>query len=153
MDDHEFILGFIAFYLMPYQNYPIKQGRDYFLNEAMIRINKMSQEQLDEVENKFKFAINTAYSIFDKYAFRKIFNPNQKMQPLNKSLFEAWSVVFSKLNEQKAELLKQRKDKVRNAFVNYIEQDEEFVKSISQAAEKVNYRFQTIEKIVREALS
>ncbi|MFH7025439.1 MAG: DUF262 domain-containing protein [Heteroscytonema crispum UTEX LB 1556] len=153
MDDHEFILGFIAFYLMPYQNYPIKQGRDYFLNEAMIKINKMSQEQLNEVENKFKFAIITAYSIFDKYAFRKIFNPHQKMQPLNKSLFEAWSVVFSKLNEQEAELLKQRKDKVRNAFINCIEQDEEFVKSISQAADKVNYRFQIIEKIVREALS
>lgn len=153
MDDHEFVLGFIAFYLMPYETYPIKHGRDYFLNEAMIKINKMNQYQLSEVEDKFKFAIMTAYSVFGKYAFRKIFNDNLKMQPLNKSLFEAWSVTFSKLNKQEAELLKQRKDKVINEFVRYIEQDEEFVKSISQAADKVNYRFRTIEKIVREALS
>lgn len=152
MDDHEFVLGFIAFYLMPYKTYPIKHGRDYFLNEAMIRINQMTQYQLSEIEQKFKFAIMTAYSVFGKYAFRKIFNNNPKMQPLNKSLFEAWSVTFSKLNKQEAELLAQRKDKVINEFVRYIEHDEEFVKSISQAADKVNYRFQTIEKIVREVL-
>ncbi|RAM48443.1 MAG: DUF262 domain-containing protein [Hapalosiphonaceae cyanobacterium JJU2] len=152
MDDHEFVLGFIAFYLMPYETYPIKHGRDYFLNEAMIRINKMTQYQLSEIEHKFKFAIMTASSVFGKYAFRKIFNNNQKMQPLNKSLFEAWSVTFSKLNDQEAKLLIQRKDKVINEFVRYIEEDDEFVKSISQAADKVNYRFNKIEKIVREAL-
>ncbi|MBD2299893.1 DUF262 domain-containing protein [Nostoc sp. FACHB-190] len=152
MDDHEFVLGFIAFYLMPYETYLTKHGRDYFLNEAMIRINKMTQDKLYEIEDKFKFAIMTAYSVFDKYSFRKIFNDNQKMQPINKALFEVWSVTFSKLNKQEAELLKQRKDKVINEFIKYIEQDEEFVKSISQAADKVNYRFQTIEKIVRDAL-
>lgn len=152
MDDHEFVLGFIAFYLMPYETYSIKYGRDYFLNEAMRKLNKMTQVQLSEIENIFNFSIMTAYSIFGEYAFRKIFNNNPKMQPLNKSLFETWSVTFSKLNKQDAELLKQRKDKLINEFVRYIEQDEEFVKSISQAADKVNYRFQTIEKIVREVL-
>ncbi|MCA1995147.1 MAG: DUF262 domain-containing protein, partial [Coleofasciculus sp. S288] len=30
MDDHEFVLGFIAFLLTPYTDYPIKEGRDYF---------------------------------------------------------------------------------------------------------------------------
>ncbi|OCQ89021.1 hypothetical protein BCD64_04590 [Nostoc sp. MBR 210] len=153
MDDHEFILGFIAFYLMPYQNYPIKNGRDYFLNEAMIKINGMLNEQLYEIENKFKFAMKTAYSVFQKYAFRKILRNNKKMQPLNKSLFESWSVVFSKLTEKEAEILKERKDKVINLFIKYMENDIEFVNSISQAANKINYRFQTIEKIVREVLS
>ncbi|BBD59575.1 hypothetical protein NIES2109_23630 [Nostoc sp. HK-01] len=152
MDDHEFVLGFIAFYLMPYETYSIKYGRDYFLNEAMRKLNKMTQDQLFEIENRFNFAIMTAYSIFGEYAFRKILNNNPKMQPLNKSLFETWSVTFSKLNKHDAELLKQRKEQLINEFVRYIEQDEEFVKSISQAADKVNYRFQTIERIVREAL-
>ncbi|WP_373462097.1 MULTISPECIES: DUF262 domain-containing protein [unclassified Calothrix] len=153
MDDHEFILGFIAFSLMPYQDYPIQKGRDYFLNEAMIKINQMIDEQLDKLEQKFKFTMELAYSIFGKYAFRKILKNTKKMQPLNKSLFEAWSVVLSNLNEQEADLIKQRKNKVVNTFIEYIDKDDEFVKSISQAADKVNYRFNTIKQIVQKALS
>jgi hypothetical protein len=153
MDDHEFILGFIAFYLMPYQDYPTKKGRDYFLNEAMIKINNMDKINLDKVEYKFQQSMITANYIFGKYAFRKIFKNNKKMQPLNKSLFEAWSVVLSQLNLEKIELLKQRKQQVIDKFINYIEKDDEFVKSISQAAEKINYRFSTIKQIVQEVLS
>jgi hypothetical protein len=152
MDDHEFVLGFIAFYLTSYQNYPIKKGRDFFLNEAMIKINKMNSQQLEEIENKFKYSMITARSIFGKYAFRKVFKDSKKMQPLNKSLFEAWSVVLSKIKYEEVPVLQKRNDLVINKFMHYIEKDEEFAKSISQAAEKVNYRFMTIEKIIQEVL-
>lgn len=50
MDDHEFVLGFIAFLLTPYTDYPIREGRDYFLNEAMGKINSMDAEGLNEIE-------------------------------------------------------------------------------------------------------
>lgn len=153
MDDHEFILGFIAFYLTPYQDYPTKEGRDYFLNEAMIKINKMEQIKLDDIEYKFKNSMTVASSIFGQYAFRKIFKNNKKMQPLNKSLFEAWSVVLSQLSLEKIELLKKRKQQVIDKFIDCIEKDSEFVKSISQAAEKINYRFSTINQIVQEVIS
>ncbi len=156
MDDHEFVLGFIAFYLTSYKEYPIKQGRDYFLNEAMIKINRMNAEQLDNIENKFRYSMILADSIFEEHAFRKnINNPTKKQpkQPLNKSLFEAWSVIFSKLTNQQAELLRQRKKILINTFANYIDKDKEFVKSISQAANKVDYRFNTIEEIIQEVLS
>jgi hypothetical protein len=145
MDDHEFVLGFIAFYLTSYQNYPIKKGRDFFLNEAMIKINKMNSQQLEEIENKFKYSMITARSIFGKYAFRKVFKDSKKMQPLNKSLFEAWSVVLSKIKYEEVPVLQKRNDLVINKFMHYIEKDEEF-------AEKVNYRFMTIEKIIQEVL-
>lgn len=94
-----------------------------------------------------------ASSIFGKYAFRKIFKSNKKMLPLNKSLFEAWSVVLSQLSLEKIELLKKRKQQVIDKFIDCIEKDDEFVKSISQAAEKINYRFSIINQIVQEALS
>ncbi|MDJ0618853.1 MAG: DUF262 domain-containing protein [Calothrix sp. MO_192.B10] len=153
MDDHEFVLGFIAFYLTSYKKYPIKQGRDYFLNEAMIKINHMNTEELDVIGSKFKFSMTLAYSIFGEYAFRKILKNAKKKPPLNKSLFEAWSVVLSNLTNQEAELLKQRSNILKNTFALYIETDEEFVKSISQAADKVDYRFEKIEEIIQEVLS
>ena len=153
MDDHEFVLGFIAFYLTSYKKYPIKKGRDYFLNEAMIEINNMNIEKLDIIENKFKFSMTLAYSIFGQYAFRKIIKNTTKRKPLNKSLFEAWSVILSKLTNQEAQLLKQRKNIVVDKFVKYIEKDKEFLQSISQAANKIDYRFNKIEEIIQEVLS
>jgi hypothetical protein len=153
MDDHEFVLGFVAFSMTPYMDYPIKEGRDYFLNEAMSKINSMNAEELNEIEKKFIKSMNAAYSIFGKYAFRKIIKNNSKQQPLNKSLFEAWSVSLSQLNNEEIEILKERKKELVDKFINYIDKNDEFVKSISQAAEKVSYRFGTIEKIIQEVLS
>lgn len=37
--------------------------------------------------------------------------------------------------------------------MKYVDHDEEFFKSISQAAEKVTYRFNTIKKVITEVLS
>lgn len=153
MDDHEFVLGFIAFLLTPYTDYPVKEGRDYFLNEAMGKINRMAINDLNAIEQQFVSSMNDAYAIFGKHAFRKILKNTPKKQPLNKALFEAWSVSLSQLNDEEIKILKQRHEDVINKFINYIDKDEEFVKSISQAAGKVSYRFCIIEKIIQEVLS
>ncbi|MDF5720519.1 MAG: DUF262 domain-containing protein, partial [Rhizonema sp. PD37] len=121
MDDHEFILGFVAFYLTPYKDYPIKQGRDFFLNESMLKINAMSQKQLNEIAECFQSTMITANYIFGKYAFRKVFRNHKKLQPLNKSLFEAWSVILSKINSEEIEILKNQKELLLDKFISYIE--------------------------------
>lgn len=153
MDDHEFVLGFVAFLLMPYQDYNVKEGRDYFLNEAMAKINKMKTEELNDIEYKFLRSLKAAYSIFEGNAFRKIIENQEKKQPLNKALFEVWSVTLSKLNDQEIKILKQRKHKLIQEFVSYSENDTNFFHSISQASEKVSYRFEVVEKIVQTVLS
>ena len=153
MDDHEFVLGFVAFFLTPYQDYNVKEGRDYFFNEAMAKINKMKTKELDDIECQFLRSLKAAYSIFKENSFRKIIKNQEKKQPLNKALFEVWSVTLSKLNDPKLEILKQRKDKLIQEFVSYSENDAEFFHSISQASEKVSYRFEIVEKIVQTVLS
>lgn len=153
MEDHEFILGFLAFTLTSYKNYPIKKGRDYFLNEAMIKINKLTSQELNILESQFIRAMNTAFTIFGKYAFRKMSNKHTKKYPINKALFEAWSVNITKLNRQEIDILQQRRENLIDKFIYYIDNDDEFVRSISQAANKIQYRFTTIEKIIQEVLS
>lgn len=153
MDDHEFILGFIAFLSTPYDRYPVKEGRDYFLNEAMKKINKMSCNELKILEEKFKKTMDIAYDIFGNLAFRKIIRKNIRKQQLNKSLFESWSFHISQLDNREIELLKQRKETVKDIFVDYIENDESFLMSISQASYKISYRFQIIGEIIQKALS
>lgn len=152
MDDREFVLGFIAFALTSYKDYPNKKGRDYFLNEAMIKINNMEIQELDLIANKFALAMNTAWNIFGNNAFRKISIKNKRKYPVNKALFECWAVIFSNLTEQEIDRLKKRKQEIIDKFIYYIDHDNEFGKSISQAANKITYRFNIIEKIIQEVL-
>jgi hypothetical protein len=153
MDDHEFVLGFVAFILTPYQDYPAQKGRDYFLNEAMDKINKMDIERENEIEDKFKIAMKVAMDLFGDSAFRKLSKKSKRKYPINKALFEAWSVTLSQLSYQEIETLKQRKEILKNKFIEYLDKDKEFLDSVSQAANKVEYRFMTIEKIIQEVLS
>jgi hypothetical protein len=151
MDDQEFILGFFAFKLTSYKEY--QDGRDLFLTQALSKANNLSESELDKLKNDFLKTMITASNIFGTNAFRKLSNKAKKQQPLNKSLFEAWSVNLSQLSDDEINLIKTRKQDLIDRFIYHVDNDQDFFKSISQAAEKVQYRFTTIEKIIRETLS
>lgn len=94
-----------------------------------------------------------AFDIFGDNAFRKLSYKNEKKYPLNKPLFEAWSVHLSELNEQEIKKLKNNKKELVDKFIRQSDNDKEFLESISQAASKIEYRFSSIEKIIKEVLS
>ncbi|MEA5583461.1 DUF262 domain-containing protein, partial [Nodularia harveyana UHCC-0300] len=97
MDDREFVVGFLAFYLISYQEYQY-ETRESFLSKALSKINSLSQEEIKKIEADFKKAMIAAFDIFNKNAFRKLSNKTKRKFPLNKSLFEVWSVNFSRLS-------------------------------------------------------
>ncbi|KST66986.1 DUF262 domain-containing protein [Mastigocoleus testarum] len=150
MDDREFILGFLAFKLTSYKKHQ-DGDRDTFLNQGLVKANQLSEIELNNIENDFKKAMIAAFDIFGDNAFRKQ-SSNKRKFPLNKALFEAWSVNLSELNEQKIETLKIHKKELIRKFISKSDNDKEFLASISQAANKVEYRFSTIEKIIQEVL-
>ena len=152
MDDREFTLGFLAFKITNYQEYE-NGNRDAFFNNALAKANKLSQDELDKIKSDFIKAMITAFEVFEDNAFRKISKKKPRKYPLNKALFEVWSVTLSNLNNNQIEVLEKRRQKLINIFTNYLDQDREFFKSVSQAANKVNYRFETVEKIIKEVLS
>jgi hypothetical protein len=148
MDDHEFILGFMAFTLNNYGDYPVRKGRNYFLHEGMKQLNKIDSNLIKEIKNNFIIGMKAAYNIFEDSAFRKA-----EKSPVNKSLFEAWSVTLSQLNSQEIEKLINNKELLKEKFRRKMEDDIDFLKSVSQAASKVQYRFEQIDQIVQEVLS
>lgn len=152
MDDREFILGFLAFKLTSYKEYQ-DGDRDTFLNQALVKANKLSEAELNQIEQDFQNSMILAFDIFGDNAFRKLSNKNKRKYPLNKALFEAWSVHLSKLNEQEIKKIKTNKKELINKFIKKSDNDKEFIESISQAANKIEYRFTTIEKIIQEVLS
>ncbi len=152
MDDREFILGFLAFTLTSYKNYQ-SEKRNLFLSKALSKINNMSEQELQVIENNFTKAMIAAWQIFGKNAFRKISQHQTKMFPINKALFEVWSVNLSLLSDEQLNILKQHKEQLIEKFRKYVDSDREFLASISQAAEKIEYRFRIIEKIIQEVLA
>ena len=152
MDDREFILGFLAFNITSYQD-ERSEKRNLFLSKALYKVNNMSEYELQDIENNFKKAMVAAWEIFGKNAFRKISKHQTKMFPINKALFEVWSVNLSLLSDEQLDILKQHKEQLIEKFINYVDSDREFLISISQAAEKIEYRFRIIEKIIQEVLA
>lgn len=148
LEDHELILDFIAFTLTNYQDYSQNKGHTYFLNETMNKLNKLENHLIQEIENKFIIAMKAAYDIFGNNAFRKSSN-----SPISKALFAAWSVILSQLNPQQIDILINRKELLTERFIENMRTDNDFNRSISQAANKVKYRFEQINQIVQEVLS
>lgn len=152
MDDREFIVGYLAFILTSYKDYK-ENTRDEFLSEALSKINNLHDSELINIKENFKKAILAAYDIFGENAFRKISHKDKRTFPLNKPLFESWSVHLSQLSDQDIEKLKKYKQDLIDKFIEYADNDKEFLASISQAAKKVEYRFEMIGKIIQEVLS
>jgi Protein of unknown function DUF262 len=157
MADREFILRFLAFSIHSYDEYKEAEF-DSFLSDVMSEINDMSESELNDLEKKFSQAMTVAYEIFGNDAFRKRDRSNAPRRPVNKALFESWSVNLSKLTFEQIKTLIERKDKLKEMFIrlmNDAEIEPRFDISISQGTgdnRKVKRRFSAIENLIQEVL-
>ncbi len=53
MDDREFVLGFLAFYLISYKEYQ-DETRESFFSKALSKINNLNNEDMSKIEENFK---------------------------------------------------------------------------------------------------
>jgi Protein of unknown function DUF262 len=157
MLDREFILRFLAFLILPYTDYKATEF-DGFLSEIMTTINEKSDEEINNLEIKFKNAMQAADKIFGNDAFRKRYHIDGKRKPVNKALFESWSVNLSKLTHEQINLLEERKEKLKTGFIllmNEKDKEPSFEASISYGTgnlSKVKRRFSAIEELIKEIL-
>lgn len=154
MADRECVLRFLAFTVTPYTAYKAKEF-DSFLNDRMVDLNSMSDQELDELERRFQRAMVAAYDIFDGDAFRKRYKANAAKYPINKALFESWSVNLGQLSSEQIQLLKERKNNLMKRFITLMN-DRAFDEAISQGTgdiRKVNRRFRLIKQVIEEVLS
>ena len=130
----------------------------------MAKINKSSDIEIEEIEQKFTNSMRIAWEIFNEYAFRKIepysYSPLRcsKNNYINKALFETWSINFSVLQDRKGEIekLKERKKVLIENFSNLLngkEKDSKFIKAINSDSQDIKYRFEAIENLIRKVLN
>ena len=157
MADRECILRFLAFTLMPYTKYDKTiASLDDFLNKTMKDLNKMAPQISNDLQRQFKRAMDAAHRLFNNDAFRKRLKENVPRQPINKALFESWSVNLNQLTDDQLVLLEQHRELVKHKFIFLMNSDRAFNEAISQGTgnpNKVRHQFKSIENIIMEVLS
>ncbi|MFH7002114.1 GmrSD restriction endonuclease domain-containing protein [Flavobacterium bizetiae] len=151
--DQEFVNRFLAFYLFDLTEY--NSDLDGFLNNALDLINKDLSIDIHFIETVFDEAMKTSIKIFSNDAFRKRFNKKDKRKPINKALFEVWSVLLSKLNVIEISLLTNRNQSLQEKFILLLNSDEDFNKAITSGTgdkSRVRKRFIEIKKIIQSTI-
>jgi hypothetical protein len=157
MVDRELALRFTAFSLLreidEYQTYG---SMDEFLtgkNKELDDSSIVSDDRLRELKDRFNRAMENAYLIFTTHAFRKWPEHNDELYPINRALFDVWSVELSKIPPAKAGGIATA---VRNDARRLMTRDEDFIASISTGTSsptKVSLRFDRVRDILFSQLT
>ncbi len=155
MDAQECVLRFCAFYLSDWRKYD-RNDLDAYLSDAMKQLNRLESTKLAEIGDRFLFAMDRAYEIFGRDAFRKRYSEADARKPVSKALFEAWSVNLASLTSESMQVLVDRREDVRRSFRRLMQGDRFFDVSISSSTgtvQRVHKRFLAVEELIGELLS
>lgn len=153
MLDREFVTRFVAFRIKPVSEY--KPDLDTYMNEKMGELKLLTENERLEIKDSFVSSMKLAKEVFGDWAFRKVFNLEERRKPINKALFEVWSVELSRLSEEQRKNLRAKKDLLFNSFINLLKTDETFFASITSATgdrTRVSYRYSKIGSIIKNTL-
>lgn len=152
MADRECAIRFLAFLGGGVDAYvKSKTDLDGFLNQAMIRINKLDDPSRMALGQRFRRAMHHARACFGANAFRK----PAAGGPLNKSLFEATAVALDARTDEELAVLATRQERLQEVFVKALG-DTEFYSSITAGTgdpRRVVVRFAALSKILDEVLA
>lgn len=150
MADREFVLRFLAFEYTPYRDYRVAD-MDAFLSVQMSKLND-AEDAYRQLSLKFRRAMNTGERIFGAHAFRKLFAVEQQRYPINKALFETWSVALGNLSTEQTDVLVANASQVIEQAI-LLNNENDFLQAISQGTadvSKVHLRFKMVEELVNE---
>ncbi|MCI4624421.1 MAG: DUF262 domain-containing protein [Candidatus Magnetoovum sp. WYHC-5] len=177
MAARELVLRFLSFSLFNYKDYPKSSDMDAFMSNAMRVINLMPDIKIEELKKIFKdsdkdpyvpllrytdvdslkkrffIGMKRANELFGKLAFRR-HSKSGRMNPLNKTLFEAWGNVLADLDEDSYKRLIKNKDILDNTYTKKAE-ELTFNNSFSRYNAKytdVQYRYKVLKECLTNAI-
>jgi hypothetical protein len=158
MLDRDFVNRFLCFYLFGTKNYGTKeygQDLDTFMSKAMATIYNKTDEDLGKIKSDFEKAMILSKQIFDKEAFRKIYNQYDKLPPINKALFDAISVQFALLTDAQRAALLENKQEIKKAIYDELHKQEWFFVSVTSSTgdkQRTGYRHEMVREFINNLL-
>jgi hypothetical protein len=166
MAGRELILRFAAFYMMGPEEYRIDNEMDQFLCDALQILNgappatrkNIWHDDPAEIRKGFIMAMKRAENLFDDGAFRVQFRckyrPNIRRSRINKSLFEAWSVVLADMDNADFNKLLKKRDDLHLTMIEHYGNDK-FLRACGSGAleaASVKYRHKAVKRIIKIVL-
>ncbi|MFA6740762.1 MAG: DUF262 domain-containing protein [Arcobacteraceae bacterium] len=150
MEDHAIILRYLSFKITNYLRYD-NNDMNEFLSNAMNKINKLHDLEINQLRNDFKNSMKKAYIIFGNFAFRKPSKNKTRPNPISKTLFETISNTLEKYSVDEIQIhSKDLKEKINILFT-----DKEFTFKTSIATNNppnVRYRFEKINEVFKNII-
>jgi hypothetical protein len=175
MSAQELILRFMAFSIMGTAEYRRDGDMDSFLSDALQIINsllnnkhhlknniksfgdrKIINGDIEDIKRKFFVAMERAHKLFDNYAFRISTPLRDKRTPINKSLFELWTVLLSNMPDERFNKLLNKRDalyqNLEDSFNDSKSRLREFVGKDSTKLKAVKERYEIIKNLIGEVI-
>lgn len=146
MNDREMALRFAAFWLKGIAAYQDRPIMEQFLMDATEMLDDPKQVpdgRVAELEAAFEQAMAHAYLIFGEHAFRKWPNGDEYRRPINRAMFESWSLALADPDCTAADL-RARRTAIVKAARERMTTDVVYLNAITSSTAdrfRVDYRF------------
>lgn len=127
MADQEYVIRFMAFTELDYQT-EYKDDIDQFLILTMKKVNNYSDNDLKRIEKNFLKVMRYSKDIFERNAFRKVGDGGRR-GPINKALFELFSVCFSELTEEHLDKIVENREEFLKRYGKLF-QEKDFISAL-----------------------
>ncbi|OPC78814.1 hypothetical protein B4N89_32245 [Embleya scabrispora] len=155
MNDREMALRFAAFWLCGLDSYARHPVMETFLMTATRMLDNpddVSDARVDQLESAFETAMRNAYLLFGQYTFRKWPLGVDGRNPINRALFETWSIAVA---DYKADDLRRRRQYIVDAARARMTEDVTYLDAITSSTadrRRVGYRFEAAAVDLRAGL-
>ncbi|MGW8361952.1 DUF262 domain-containing protein [Streptomyces wedmorensis] len=152
MNDREMALRFAAFHLLgidAYMEHPVMEGFLMRATHLLDDSDALPDTAVAALEESFTKAMGNAYLLFGENAFRKWPTYAYGRSPINRALFETWSIAVESFAPED---LKRRKKKIVAAARNRMTGDIDYLNAITSSTSdrhRVSYRFNAAADDVR----
>lgn len=136
MLDREYTLRYIAFTELDYEKL-YKGNIDDYLILTMKEVNNIDDDRKEEhIFEEFQKAMEICHDIFGPFAFRRYTKIGNKYRrsPINKALFETWSICTKEISDQTVKLILHHKDEFIESYCNFLA-DEKYRTSLKAGDE------------------
>ncbi|MEU5833292.1 DUF262 domain-containing protein [Streptomyces diacarni] len=146
MNDREVALRFSAFWLLGLDAYLERPAMDRFLERATAALDDptaVPDEKVEELYEAFRTAMANARLVFGDHTFRKWPWGSEGRNPINRALFETWSVALTRYRTAD---LERRREAIIEAARERMTHDIDYLDAITSSTadrRRVVYRFDT----------
>ncbi|MFE3552426.1 DUF262 domain-containing protein [Streptomyces kronopolitis] len=145
MNDREMALRFAAFWLMGMDAYMERPAMDLFLERATELLDspkELPDAAVKNLHRAFRTAMSNAHLVFGDHTFRKWPEGVTSRNPINRALFETWSIALAHYGPAD---LERRRTAIVSAARNRMTNDISYLDAITSSTSdrrRVEYRFQ-----------